>query len=198
MFKKFFVCVFAAALLFFSSALFAQITGSAHDFSSQSWSNGRICIVCHTPHHADLSVVDSPLWNHSVTSSTFTLYSSATLDATDLGQPDGVSKLCLSCHDGTVAVDSFGGTSGSTFITGNANVGTDLRDDHPISFTYDSALATSDGELFDPSTIDLPLFNGKLECATCHDVHNTASSGNSHLLIKDNSGSALCLTCHDK
>ncbi|RME95795.1 MAG: cytochrome C [Verrucomicrobia bacterium] len=184
----------------------AGIAGSAHDFSGETWnSSGEICIVCHTPHNANTSVSNSPLWNHDVTTATYTLYTgSGTLDAT-LGQPSGVSKLCLSCHDGTVALDSFGGNTGSTTIAGDAKLGTDLSNDHPVSFTYDANLASTDGGLFDPSTTnsglggtiaDDMLFNGQLECASCHDVHNDA--GNSHLLVKDNSGSALCLTCHDK
>ena len=137
----------------------------------------------------------------------YTLYSNGTLNAVP-GQPDGVSKLCLSCHDGTVAVDSFGGVAGATMIGAinpAADVTTDLSDDHPISFTFDTALATADGELFDPatdpsglgSTIDADmLFSAKVECASCHDVHNAA--GNVSLLLIDNAGSALCLTCHDK
>ncbi|MFQ6108814.1 MAG: cytochrome C, partial [Candidatus Aminicenantales bacterium] len=96
----------------------AQISGTAHDFSGDTWNtSGEICIVCHTPHNADTSVSAAPLWNHDVTTATYTLYSSSTLDAT-LGQPGDISKLCLSCHDGTVAIDSFGGATGSNFISG--------------------------------------------------------------------------------
>ncbi len=183
----------------------AEITGSEHDFSGSGWSGGEICKPCHTPHHADTTVAGAPLWNHEVSTATYTLYSSLTLDATDLGQPDGVSKLCLSCHDGTVAIDSFGGASGSTMITGDALIGTDLSDDHPISFTYDDALATTDPGLHPPSTTttslggtiqDDLLFADKLECSSCHDVHN--SHNNEKLLNIANSSSALCLTCHNK
>ena len=188
----------------------ASIVGSDHDFSSKGCSGGRICIVCHTPHNADTSVADAPLWNHEVTQATFTTYSSPTLDAT-VGPPSGVSKLCLSCHDGTVAIDSYGGNSGTKYIDGGKKPGTDLSNDHPISFTYGSALAASDGELVDPAadadgdpetvgdgTPYLPLFNGTLQCATCHDVHNTVSQGNPDLLIRPRSGSQICLTCHTK
>lgn len=182
------------------------IIGSAHDFSSKGWSGGKICAPCHTPHNADTSVANSPLWNHKVTAATFTVYvGQGTMDAT-IGQPDGISKLCLSCHDGTVALDSFGGSSGTSFISGGEKLGTDLTNDHPVSFTYDDALATSDGELATPSTAasgmggsiaaDM-LFNNKLECASCHDVHNTVANG-PKLLVKSNAGSALCLTCHTK
>ena len=183
----------------------AGITGSAHDFSGETWNaGGELCVVCHTPHDADTSVTAAPLWNHDLSTATYTLYSSSTLDAT-LTQPDSNSKLCLSCHDGTVAIDSFGENAGSEIITGGALIGTNLTNDHPISFTYDAALATTDGGLFDPttknsglgSTINADmLFGDKLECASCHDVHD--SVGNDDLLRVANSGSALCLTCHDK
>lgn len=183
----------------------AQITGTDHDFSFQGYSGGEICIVCHTPHGADTTVVDAPLWNHELTTQVYELYSSATLDAV-LSQPDGPSKLCLSCHDGTVAIDSFGGRTGTSFVSPGKQVGGDgsLADEHPISFTYDSELATTDGGLFDPlvrssglgGTInDDMLFNARVECSSCHDVHG---AGFPAFLIKSNDGSDLCLTCHDK
>lgn len=205
--KKLFVICLG---LLMTGAVMAQgtIVGSAHDFSGESWSGGQICIACHTPHNAKAGY--EPLWNHEVTTTTFTLYSNAngTLDATDLGQPTGVSLLCLSCHDGTVGLEAFGtATTGTNFVTGTALLGTSLANDHPVSFTYDTALATTDGELVDPATgasgitggttiaADM-LYGGKMECSSCHDVHNTPGFGK--LLVKSNAGSALCLTCHDK
>jgi len=178
----------------------AVITGSAHDFSSEGWSGGKVCGVCHTPHNSD-ATFQAPLWNHGTTAATFTFYDSSTMDSTT-GEPDGTSKACLSCHDGTVALDSFGGATGSTTITGTALLGTDLSNDHPVSFIYDAALATADGELTTPAgdgsaVGDVPLFSGKVECSSCHDVHNNAGTSAS-LLVKDNAGSALCLTCHTK
>jgi predicted CXXCH cytochrome family protein len=136
----------------------------------------------------------------------FTPYDSATLDATP-GQPAGVSLLCLSCHDGTVAIDSFGGATGTSFVSGAALVGTDLANDHPIGFTYDAALNAADPEVNDPTTtvsglggnIDVDMLfglsNDQLECASCHNVHDDLFG---NFLIKDNAASALCLTCHDK
>ncbi len=175
----------------------AEITGSDHDFTTEVWTD-QICIVCHTPHNADTTITDSPLWNHGVTVSTFTPYDSATLDAT-VAQPGGTSKLCLSCHDGTIAIDTFGGNTGGDMMTGDANFGTDLSDDHPIGFAFDAALVTADGELNDPTATGLPLFGtggDQMECSTCHDVHN--SDGFSSMLRLDNVGSALCLKCHAK
>jgi predicted CXXCH cytochrome family protein len=191
-----------------------QMSGSSHDFSTYGWSAGRMCMVCHTPHGADTTVADSPLWNHALTTAVFSTYTSPTLDAEAPGQPTGVSKLCLSCHDGTVGLDSFGGNTGTTLIGAiapGADIGTDLSNDHPIAITYDSDLATTDGELVDPSadgdsdpdTVGvsgpyLPLFNGVMHCGTCHDVHNTESAGNSKLLIVSADSSQLCLKCHAK
>ncbi|MFC1733806.1 cytochrome c3 family protein [candidate division KSB1 bacterium] len=204
---KTFITLFAGLLIIcMVQNSMGQISGTAHDFSSESWNTtGRICIVCHTPHHADVTVSDAPLWNHQITTQTFTLYSSSTLDAT-LGQPDGNSKLCLSCHDGVTAIDNFGGTTtGTQVITGSGNIGTNLNNDHPISFLYDAALATSDGELYDPTTTSSGLggtiagdmlFANKMQCGSCHDVHNAANIA--FLLVKSNAASALCLTCHDK
>jgi len=182
------------------------IVGSDHDFSGKNWNNtSEICIVCHTPHNADASITNAPLWNHEISTATDTLYSSGTLNAT-MGQPDGSSKLCLSCHDGTVAIDNFGGkTNGTNFISGNKLIGTDLSDDHPVSFVYNSALASADGGLNDPSVTnsglggtinDDLLISTKLQCASCHDVHN--GSGLNKLLRISNVNSALCLTCHAK
>jgi predicted CXXCH cytochrome family protein len=184
------------------------IERSAHDFSAKAWAGKQICVVCHTPHGADRTVPDAPLWNHQVTQATYQLYSSPTMDA-EVHQPEHRgSKLCLSCHDGTVAVDSFGGATGTTFATGNALIGTDLRGTHPIGIVYDPSLASKDGGLHNPDskttpmggtiTRDLLFGTGNLECASCHDVHNTQSLGKPHLLRITTDGSQLCLTCHDK
>jgi predicted CXXCH cytochrome family protein len=185
----------------------AAITGSAHDFSTASWNfQGEICQPCHTPHDA-VADAGAPLWNHLTTKATFQLYASPTFNGSStIGQPSGTSKLCLSCHDGTVALDSFGGfAAGKTFVPNGAKIGTDLRTSHPISFAYDAALVTADRGLFDPmvknsglgSTIQVDLLHqGKMECTSCHNVHN--QSGADFLLVKSNAGSALCLTCHNK
>ncbi len=200
---------FVGAIAFTSgTALAAGIAGTDHDFSGEPWSGGDLCEVCHTPHNADVTTITGmPLWAHDTTTSTFTVYTSPTFDgAGTIGQPSGASLACLSCHDGTVAIDSYSGRTGTDFMTGSAAVGTDLTDDHPISFDYTTALATTDGGLFDPSTTasglttsgtidgDM-LFSSQLQCATCHDVHDKTYN---FFLRMDNTGSALCLTCHDK
>lgn len=190
-----------AVLLFPTQPVFAQITGTAHDFKTQTWNpGGQICIVCHTPHNALSTLV--PLWNHATTATAaFTLYTSTTLNAADVGQPAGATKACLSCHDGTVALANFGGaTGGTTFVTGSANLGTNLSNDHPVSFTYDGPLASADGGLVAPASASLvvagiPLYGAKVECASCHNVH---SNVNAPFLRASNAASALCLKCHIK
>lgn len=64
---------------------------------------GEICIYCHTPHNADPI---APLWNRQLPSVTnYKVYASPNFDSENNG-PDGISLACLSCHDGTVAVDA--------------------------------------------------------------------------------------------
>ncbi len=210
-------------LILLASTVFGQgLKDSHHDFTGASWSNGEACIPCHTPHHANMEVPDSPLWNHENTTAIFEIYSSPTLEASP-GQPTGHSKLCFSCHDGTVAVENHSGITNGTRYTTFGNLTTGLRDDHPISFEYSTSLATIDGFLYDPVTApsglggtiqeDL-LENGYLQCTSCHDVHlsrNTEGCTGCHQLHtgegmvtvslslwKSNIGSALCLTCHRK
>jgi predicted CXXCH cytochrome family protein len=203
------------ALVGLPVAASAGIGGSEHDFSGQGWSGGEICVVCHTPHNGDITL-EAPLWDHDVTAVTdYTVYTSATLTAESgaIGQPGSVSLLCLSCHDGTVAVDSFGGATGTVFLTSTdaGYLGEDLSDDHPVGLTYDTALSVSDPGLYDPTTTDAlitekpgnidvaMLFgasNDQVECASCHDPHRAATLD--PFLRKTMAASALCLTCHNK
>ncbi len=134
----------------------------------------------------------------------YILYNSSTIQAIP-GQPDGSSILCLSCHDGTIALGSvlsrkteIDFSEGvSSFKRSKSNLTTDLSDDHMISFHYNSTLAYTDGELKDPMNLTHPvtLENGKVQCVTCHDPHNNAFD---NFLVSSNRYSALCLSCHDK
>ncbi len=186
-------------ILALTSATFAGIAGTAHDLSASTTDN-QLCVVCHTPHNGSTGV-DAPLWNHVLTTQSFTMYTSSTLDATmpaDGPMPDGISKLCLSCHDGVTGILDYGGGPGGSPMIGNSALGVDLTNDHPVSFVYDTALATADGDLFDPAAtpaVAEMLFGGQVECASCHDVHDDT---NSPFLRISNANSALCLTCHDK
>lgn len=160
----------------------------------------EICKFCHTPHN---SAPQAPLWNHTNSGAIYTLYSSSTLNAVP-GQPDGSSVLCLACHDGTVALGSivngpaisFAG--GATVMpVGTKNLSTDLSNDHPISFLYNAALATADGQLKMPASITPPvsLENSKVQCTSCHDPHKNLYSS---FLIATSQTSTLCLSCHSR
>jgi len=215
--KKLLVLLSVLALVAgFSGVSTAGIQGSAHDFSTFSFAGGQICLPCHTPHNGEL-VEGAPLWNHELSTATYNLYTSPSMTAT-VGQPTGASKLCLSCHDGTVAIDSFGGQTGTNFIPARFDLTTDLSNDHPISFTYDAALATADPGLFDPTTKIVTIGSGtfsqtgsisqvmleggtELQCQACHSVHNDFVQGTaiSDALLKISiGGSELCLACHNK
>jgi predicted CXXCH cytochrome family protein len=189
-----------------------SIMGSAHDFTRYAWSGGQVCVTCHHSSSAYASTT-APLWNHELSTRTYTLYRSPTMKA-PLGQPGKVSRLCLSCHDGTVAIDSYAGQGGTQYISQANHLGTMLAGDHPIGFVYDSALAAANGSLFDPGTKvvtigsgaqtqtgivgALLLNNGQVECTSCHDVHNAYTVGKSGLLKMDLTRSAICTACHMK
>ncbi len=199
--------VAAIAGLLTSSAN-AQITNSAHDFSSYSWSGGEICKPCHTPHFANYAA--GRLWNHALTSATYTLHDGSS--GTAVANLDRVSRLCMSCHDGTVALDSFGGMTGTNFVPGSALIGTELRDDHPVGST--AIYATAPSTSFNPQdanhrvasawgTLSLRSWidSGGTEryvvgCNTCHQQHNAGNFG--HMLRFSNQSSHVCLTCHIK
>jgi len=182
------------------------ILGSKHDLSVRGGgtikaaAETEVCIFCHTPHRAG----ELPLWNHFLSSATYTPYSSSTIRAT-VGQPSGASKLCLSCHDGTVAlgmlysrptpIQMHAGVT--TMPAGRSNLGTDLSDDHPVSFTYDSALASASGQLRDPRTLTSKVrldHLNQMQCTSCHEPHDNQFG---KFLVQENTGSALCLNCHN-
>jgi len=160
-------------------------------------SESEICIFCHTPHN---SSPRAPLWNKNISGTTYTLYNSSTLDAIP-GQPDGSSILCLSCHDGTIALGEVVSRTTPIDMTGimpsKSNLTTDLSNDHPISFTYDAALAASDGQLKTPPLNSLAILdhNSKLQCTSCHDPHKET---NPKFLRASNEFSDLCFLCHDR
>ena len=99
------------------SSRISDVRNTKHNLSSlnsavtrnvKGTNEDEICVFCHTPHGGEMS--QGPLWNRHLSSATYDTYNSGSLDATAagvaLGQPNGISKLCLSCHDGTIAIGS--------------------------------------------------------------------------------------------
>ncbi len=197
---------FLLSLAAISSAGAQGVVGSAHDLSAVG---EQVCIYCHTPHNADVTtpLAEAPLWNRTITSTTFTMYDSPTIDMTIATDPQGVSLACLSCHDGVTAYNSIirGVATNIGVMAGLRAVGADgLGNDHPISITYDTTVtgdtafvaANPDGTI-GPSS-ELPLYGtlqDQVECATCHNPHVTT---NGSFLRISNNASAMCLTCHVK
>jgi predicted CXXCH cytochrome family protein len=160
----------------------------------------QVCIFCHAPHN---STPVRPLWNRTTPTEAYTIYTSKALEARP-GQPTGMSKMCLSCHDGTIALGAVvsrgtpivmsGGVT--TMPLGPGHLGTDLSDDHPISFRYDTALAIRNPKLKDPALLPPQIKlddNAELQCTSCHDAHNN-ELGN--FLVMANTTSQLCTACH--
>ncbi|MFQ5415537.1 MAG: hypothetical protein ACE5FL_00665 [Myxococcota bacterium] len=201
-----------------------------------AWNNKRkeICRTCHVPHdHGAVRYGNQGiLWNHQLTTkASWQMYASDPLmidfiDGTIEAAPTGTSKLCLGCHDGVSAVNQYDGKAptdagyggGTTYLMSAydggfsiGNTAASLTNNHPISVTYDNVADTG---LFDPAaatmdngdTVSSLLDNGRVECSTCHDVHNRESVPGTHLLRESTKGadvtgagaSDLCFVCHDK
>jgi predicted CXXCH cytochrome family protein len=165
-------------------------------------SESQICIFCHIPHQKGSAA--RYLWNRSDPANPYIPYFSSTLKV-DVGQPTGSSRMCLSCHDGTIALGAV--TSSPTEIpfrggirfmpeNSSSNLGTDLSDDHPISFIYDEMLALDQYQLREPTALppQVKLENNQLQCIACHDPHHNPYG---NFLVMDNTASSLCTACHD-
>ena len=174
----------------------------------------RVCVFCHTPHNARPTSL-APLWNRELPpEDQYTMYQSPYFAAKVTpapNRPTGASRVCLSCHDGTLALNRYGGpvlgTSGAAhLLSGSANLTTNLSDDHPISFPYTTGLAIS-ANLTNPGLLTGPVKldrNGELQCTSCHNPHDN-EFGN--FLVMNNGDPAkpgynpavtspLCVTCH--
>jgi len=197
----------ALSLVLVSPAAVARIADTKHNLSVsgpgpiKSTTEEEICIFCHAPHNARRDV--PYLWNRFDSTANYTTYQSSTLYAT-VGQPTGASKLCLSCHDGTIALGALVSrpvevpfVGGLRFIPeGPTRLGTDLSDDHPVSFVYDDALVALRGELASPSTLlnEVKLdASGEMQCTACHNPHDNPYG---KFLVKPNNFADICVTCH--
>jgi Doubled CXXCH motif (Paired_CXXCH_1) len=160
----------SAALAVVSGAAFGGISTTKHNLTAAgpgpnkvTTGTDEICVFCHTPHGASSAVGGPPLWNKVLpAATTYTLYSSSTIDG-NVNTTNAPSLACLSCHDGTQAMDNIinapgsggfdttgGGVNGLGFTwasggtadsngkltSGIALIGTDLSNDHPVMIEY--------------------------------------------------------------
>lgn len=179
-----------------------SIVNSPHNLNTYpgvSLPGNQVCLPCHTPHNALLYGDENVLWNHAETEETFIMYKSTA------GQPEGPSKMCLSCHDGVTAIDNYGGNGGTGIvITGARALGADLSNDHPIGIEYPTALPA---EFKDPATFAPGVGGGpgvrlvdiggvdRVECTSCHNVHNNGLGTFLRVPLQE---SYICLQCHIK
>lgn len=198
-------------ILSFTGALSASVKtaviGSQHDLTASGTGPVKsaaldACIFCHAPHNITPNI--TPLWDHKLSSQTYTTYTSSTYTSGPQTPSTGTSKLCLSCHDGTVAV-GLTVAQGSIATTGAMAavdvLTTNLQSSHPVSMTPvdDGSLVSS---LFaTPATTRdsaVKLVSGKVECTTCHDPHMpNVDPAVPMFLVRSNASGALCLACHD-
>jgi len=222
--------VAAAAMLLPAAGAFAGVANTKHDLSGTTGNAGasnadgtttEICVYCHTPHQS-ITNANIPLWNQQLSATaSYGVYASDSMDATptDIGNSGDeatttVSNLCLSCHDGTVAIGSLtnpsndegaatiDGTSidtdGSLLGTVSTNLGADLSDDHPVNFSYNDSVGTDTGlaAVTDVESGGLVLFGttNEVQCASCHNPHDAT---NGMFLRASMNTSGLCTTCHN-
>lgn len=201
---------------------FAQITSDvlgSHNMAPASGSPitgnlGSPCLYCHAPHsgiEGTPGVSGTPLWSQKLSNVTsYQTYSSTTMvNKTNPSPPLGSnSSLCLSCHDGTVAVGTltpYGQVSMSQSLAGTpADLTTNLQSTHPFSFVTPLQSAPDlwpSLSASPPSTQDLTgvvqLIKGNVECGSCHNPHVQNIDASGDFLVIDNSQSALCLSCHN-
>jgi len=165
------------------------------------------CTFCHAPHSGIGGI--TPLWNQTLSYQTYTPYTSSTYSEQGTSQPvlGKSSSLCLSCHDGTVAVGQTA-VYGKIMTTGSMNatdvLGTNLSGSHPFALVLPlkdapdlvASLATQ-GVTAD-TTGAVKLINGNIECNTCHNPHVQATDPiGQNFLVRDSSSGQLCLACHD-
>lgn len=157
---------------------------------NQSNAAGGVCVFCHTP-HGGATTAPVPLWNRVLGApgdyTTYDQLGSTTYDAGAI-TVGSVTLACLSCHDGTQAMDRMINAPGSGYydaagaiIGGGAStmvgadidaggvlaagivqtIGTDLTNDHPVSMLYGAGLTgtTGYGATIDPDFVG-PGWNG--------------------------------------
>jgi hypothetical protein len=224
-------CIF----VFIPLIAFARVKDTKHNLSVsgpgdvKAVSETQICIFCHTPHNASPA---QPLWNHELSAVVnYVIYTSLTLQsyssAAEAPPIDGDSKLCLSCHDGTVAIGSIVSRgdeimmvtvpgvidSSGKLIGGPGYIGTDLSDicqgGHPFSIIFDEALVnkryTADPPLsrlkwpiVDPDVKLRPTQGGYgVQCTACHNPHENKALEGWPPFWQKPRHEDVCMVCHE-
>lgn len=166
--------------------LTSGLIGSKHDFS-RGESGRDLCLPCHTPHLASAPPPEFDEREQVV--APLRAYQTADIEL------NGWSMLCLGCHDGVTAPDVFSSAHALALADqwGNSRRGAAGVSSHPVGIAYPAGARD-----FHPRAAveggGLPLPDGRIQCITCHDAHNT--HGYAGFLKVSNERSRLCLTCH--
>jgi predicted CXXCH cytochrome family protein len=197
------------------SLSYAMYNNGDNPVETDSWKDGEDTGIEDPFNPGTNIMITEGLANHNS-------YASAMGAGTGANQPAGVSLMCLSCHDGSIAINAYGQSPSSSYNAGddahkmdpntkyfiggtNTTSGGngDLSNHHPVGFSYltaynrDDELAPITDAIGNMNIGDLLSSNGNMECNTCHDVHNTKNEG-AKLVWADNTQSAFCLACHLK
>ena len=164
------------------------------------------CTFCHAPHSGIGGI--TPLWNQTLSTQSYALYTSTTYQQQGTQPTLGrSSSLCLSCHDGTVAVGQSAvyGKIPTVGTMSNMDVlGTNLSSSHPFSMVKPlkdapdmAASLVAQGKTADP-TGAVKLIAGNVECISCHNPHVQGTDKIAQMfLVRDSSNGQMCLACHD-
>jgi predicted CXXCH cytochrome family protein len=172
----------------------------------RSMTETRVCIFCHSSHNSSR---EGPLWNHETTPSQFRTYERSSMVSSPEA-PNGATKLCLSCHDGTIAVGAIRnmsrtvamanvGPSGEIPAGRRSNLGTDLSGTHPVSVKFAQRDALIKSGLrwppFDAAKQVGVDADGYVQCTSCHDPHGSRST--KYPFWQKESFSEVCDVCHE-
>ncbi|HVP11377.1 MAG TPA: cytochrome c3 family protein [Phycisphaerae bacterium] len=167
--------------------LVSGLIGSKHDFTEGGKSGRDLCLPCHTPH---LVAAPPPRFDlRPTTVLPLRPYQGMDIELT------GWSLLCLGCHDGVTAPDVYSSQHAISVSgqLGNSRLGLRGVRSHPVGIRYPKVA----DDYNPPSAVEaagLLLPDGRIQCTTCHDAHNTHRIRG--MLKISNDRSRLCLTCH--
>lgn len=196
--KVFFGLLVGGSILFLGvyNAGADDLVNSKHNLS---YLGQEPCAYCHSVHNA-VGGIGRPAYMGELPDIT-AVYNSYTMDhsVTVASANFSDAPLCLTCHDGasigTFTDDAIRTELESKILGTNLDLTTDLSDDHPVGFVYDSTL---DPELKDPAPpvyVEFGPGRDQMWCSSCHNVHDGTHTP---FLVMSNEGSALCFSCHVK
>lgn len=232
--------VVLSVLFLFNTNILASIVNTKHNLSVsnisgtiKATSEGEICVFCHVPHFAISQ--GAPLWNKSMPTDAYAMYNSDYLMRMSyptqalLGsvndEPGTISRQCLSCHDGTIAIGAVYklqrniGTNlidmsdveldGTMKTTSSGYIGTDLSMHHPVGIEYNPNITLNFGNgirtmelvaisAIDPtSKIKLYTYSDGKSYVECTSCHNPHSENAKFLNVgtEPSLGANIVKTC---